>query len=445
VQLSSLAVRRSVVAAALAIIGVVQSVAAQPAVQPQRPRRGILGAPRPSNPNGIGSVLTISAALNGGWENSLAPEFTPVFAPRPEAGSFYGSGSGTLNYRLGGNGWSFATSSQTSANGFSTIGSEPLISSTLNMSGSSPLGRNSQLNLSAGLGYRPTFMMAAQALAAGQTDPSVADPSGGVTRTNSLGIHSTVGVGHSWTQRHQTSMGYTFSRQQFTNGAMLDTDGHAATVSHSWGFARRTGVSVAYSYSMHNSEGTSLEDAVGHHTLNAGMNFAIGLSRLRQVAVGLGGGASYVRGNASTGGQYGQVSPSGYASAGLNLWRGWGISTSYRRSASVLTGISRVAFMTDNATLSAGGSVGGLFAASVSAAYSSGSATGSDSGGYEGIAGIAQLNFAFSRCCSVVTSYSHFEHNIRRLSTVPTGFPTRFARDFFRVGLSVQLPLYGNF
>ena len=82
---------------------------------------------------------------------------------------------------------------------------------------------------------------------------------------------------------------------------------------------------------------------------------------------------------------------------------------------------------------------------SITGTYSDGKAHEGDTGSFSSLGGTAQIQYAVSRCCSLVTSYSYYEHRILDVAAVPTGFPSDFTRNAVRFGMTVWLPLYGTF
>jgi hypothetical protein len=261
---------------------------------------------------------------------------------------------------------------------------------------------------------------------------------------NSVRVTSSTGLSQSWTGRQQTNLGFTFSRQHFISGQLQDSEASGLSVSHGWALARSAGVSLSYAYNRYHPELVSRDNGLSSHGANLGGYLALPISRTRHVTLRGGVGAIYLRAAADGDGEL-QLAPSGAGSVRLDIGRTWVVSADYWRAAQFLDGVSQTAFVTDSASLSLAGSLGGPFATRLSAILFNGDTPGRDTLTYQGLAAVAQVDVALARCCSAVTSYTHYQHNVRGLSVVPAGFPTRFERDFLRVGMSVQLPLYGNF
>jgi hypothetical protein len=110
----------------------------------------------------------------------------------------------------------------------------------------------------------------------------------------------------------------------------------------------------------------------------------------------------------------------------------------------MLDGVVFDTFLTDALSTTVGGDVGGGVSVAVSSALAIGQAQKSDNASYDSVMGTAQLEYEVADWCTVVSSYTYYHHHLRDAQAVASGFPMLFDRNSIRVGLSINLPIYGN-
>jgi hypothetical protein len=219
-----------------------------------------------------------------------------------------------------------------------------------------------------------------------------------------------------------------------------------AAADHLWKFNRTTGVTALYEYTDQRLlQETGLARPTRTHRGEVGLSMLRSLSRNRALSWTVGGGATHTEAISSTLlTPYSFVAPSGSASVRLDLNRTWGVSADYRRSVTMLDGVVFDTFLTDALSTTVGGDVGGGVSVAVSSALAIGQAQKSDNASYDSVMGTAQLEYEVADWCTVVSSYTYYHHHLRDAQAVASGFPMLFDRNSIRVGLSINLPIYGN-
>jgi hypothetical protein len=253
-------------------------------------------------------------------------------------------------------------------------------------------------------------------------------------------------LNHRWTPRRQTTAGYSYSRNDFVGGGGFDTVMHGARADYTHSLTRTAGLRANYGFSQ-----TEMIDAGGNvrpvdnHTIEGGFTYDRRVSPTRQISFAASGGATYVStivGFTAIDRQYWM--PSGSASARVDLGRAWALYGDYRRSLTVLDGISFEAFFTDAASARLGGLIGSRLELVLSAAYANGQAGEgvNEVGHYRSVTSGAQVRYAINRTLAALVNYQHYEYRLSDVTTVG-GFPPQLDRNALRFGLTVWLPLYG--
>jgi hypothetical protein len=439
-----------VVAGGLVLAPMAFPVYAQVIERPPRSTAGFFGGGRPLHPNVTQTETTLSLSLLGGWEDNVAPpgRDVPVGRSGTEQSGFTGAATGLLNFRRGRASRSFETRGRVFVNAYRNLGVDPLIGGELAVQGSSSLGRNTDISARGSARYVPTFALGSFDAIANQVDSGLVqdlNPSSGALLMRSRNLDFSLDLRRHWSVRHRTTAGYTQSKEDHLEGTSLNSRHQTAMLGHSWDFSRPAGISVSYRYSNQ-----KIEEAIGERPLQSndvevGMNLRKVLSRTRRVLVTAGSGLTHTRSVSAVNRlEFDYVVPLYFGSVRLDVGRTWAVSGDYRRTVSMLEGVSLQVFVTDAASLTIGGNVGRLLI-SASGAYSNGDGRENERGSYESMAGTLQVQYPVSRCCSFVTSYNYYTHRVKDLLAISPGFPSRFDRNSIRFGMSIGLPLYGTF
>jgi hypothetical protein len=140
--------------------------------------------------------------------------------------------------------------------------------------------------------------------------------------------------------------------------------------------------------------------------------------------------------------------PSAYGSIRIDFGRSWSVSSDYRRSLTVLEGITPSSYVTHTALVSAGGFIGSRLENVWSIGYSNGQTGGAEAvtnpGKYDSYTGAAQLRLGLSRWWSALVSFNRNQYTLYG-SAQRVGLASRLHRNAVRVGFSWTLPLYGAY
>jgi hypothetical protein len=139
------------------------------------------------------------------------------------------------------------------------------------------------------------------------------------------------------------------------------------------------------------------------------------------------------------------VTPSAFVGTRLDLGRTWAVAFDAHRDVTMLDALSPQSFVNEVVSLQLGGRLARSWLLALNGSWSEGKAHQGDLGSFEAGNGSAQVQYNLTRCCSVVGGYTFYTHRLRDIEAVPAGFPRRFERNAVSVGISIFLPLYGQF
>jgi hypothetical protein len=231
-----------------------------------------------------------------------------------------------------------------------------------------------------------------------------------------------------------------------TNPRPTNSRSHGELVTHSWEVRRPFSLLLGYRYSNETSQVSQQpEHPTESHLATLGLEWRKRLSPRRTISFSGGSGAMHVQTISTVEDRpLDYVAPAIFGRARLDLARTWSISADARRDVTVLEGVTRQSFLTDMVSLWLGGYVGRTWAVAVNGSMSRGAPHEGESGAYQATTGTAQVQYAFSSCCSLIGNYTYYSHLLLDLASVPLGFPRRYERNALRVGMTLGLPLYGR-
>jgi hypothetical protein len=435
-----------------ALVLLVASVTAADAQVIQRPPRstgGLFGGRQPADPNRTRQELTFTFDVLGGYDDNLSPDggnATPdPLAPRRSGTT--ATVSGGLDYRRGRATRSIEASGRSVVATYRNVGVRPLIGARGTVRAFAQFFEKTTVTGWGEADYSPTFMFGSFTPPGTDAAAPPPDPTGGVTEIRSVNGSGGVSLMQAWNARQVTNTSYTYSRMRSSGLGEMDTRDQTAVLGHSWNFLRNVGLEGSYSLSSQSGGNVTLGSRpLDTHTGSLGLEVRVPISRTRRMTFSGNAGATRVQTLSSTDNlpiEY--VTPSGGGSARLDLGRTWALSADANRSVTMLEGLTLQSFVTTAVSVWTGGTIGTRASVSITGTYSEGTAHEGDTGSFSSIGGTAQLQYAVSRCCSMVTSYSYYEHKLLEVAAVPLGFPRNFERNAVRVGMTVWLPLFGTF
>lgn len=439
--------------AALLCAAASTSAAAQVLERPQRSAGGLFGGPRPSNPNDAQHQLSATLDLLGGWDDNLSAaaggDGVSADPLAPAASGSTGVATADLRYRYGITTRFVEATARGYMNTFRRLQVRPMYGGEVAFRGSTSVGARAQLTGAVSGQYQPTFQLGEVAASdfevqSGAVSP--ADPTAGVSETRSSNFGATSIFSYTWSPRHSTNAGYGYSQQLVTTGFQVNTRSTQLSVEHSWNLQQASAILLSYEFSGHTTDdGIGLAQVVDSHNAQLGLRVRKRLSPTRTIAFSGGAGAMNVQSGATdTTDGYAYVAPSMFGGARLDLGRTWAVSADLRRDIRVIE-LTRQSFLTDMLSLWLGGTVGRKWVVALTGSMSRGRSHEGEVGSFDSLNGTAQIQYAVSRCCSLLTSYSYYAHRLRDLASLPPGFPDRFDRNTVRAGVTVFLPLYGAF
>ena len=307
------------------------------------------------------------------------------------------------------------------------------------------LGRKQTLTVAQRVSYEPLFN-AVSFVANTQLpgiDPTV--PIAGLFERQSFNSSSLAAIDRRWSRRDSTRLTYSYAAQQFDNPYGENTL-HNLTAEYRRRMSR--GVRMRAGYGYVNGENT---DHLGimrpnlQHTVEGGPEIETALSRRRRLTLSLAGGAAYVDAIGSAGDAYQFWTPIASATATLDLSPRWNLAGGYRRSFSVLQGLTSDLYTTDTAELSVGGLLSArtdlrLFGSFANGLTPVASGVADD---FRIYGAAAQLRVALSATVATTVAYYFYKHRYSNPGALPAGFPAEYDRNAVRIGLTVWIPLAG--
>jgi len=430
-------------------------VEAQVIRRPPRSRGGLFGgADRPVDPNRTSSVIAMDVDLLGGWTDDVIDNERAVAEGTPRTSSGYnGVGSAALRFWRGREVRSFSMNARTHVTQYA--GEERLTGADGGVAFRSNIGDRTEVSGSGQVSFLPALTLSAFSSVQDLSTSGVVadrDPSRAAIELQSRGYSGSAGLSHRWSRTQQTAGTVEMHEQRFFGDSGIQSRfrnnrGQSANVTHEWGLTRTTGLTMAYRYwdqRVRREDGGTVP--VRTDGGEAGLTMRRQLSRTRALLLSGSGGVDHVGAfDAVNDVPYAYYALSGSGSVRLDLARSWGIAGDFRRRSTMLDGISLSSFITDTVSTTFGGNLTDSFGVAVSGALSSGKSPSRGPGSFSNRIGTVQLDYAIGSWGSVVTSYSYYVHHLRLEDETPLGFPTRLIRNAVRVGMSIQLPLYGNF
>jgi hypothetical protein len=440
VTMSSRAAVSLVVLVALAGRADAQIISAPDRSEADAPGDRRAPAPATQRRRGAEHQLSLTGDLLAGADDNLSPEegvsASPLLARRSgtlgtaAAAATYTRATATSNVRVTGN---------THVTNYSGIDIRALIGANAAVQASKTLWGSTTVAGTASTAYRPTFTFANLNSALTLESAATVNPTaGGVTETRSRNLDVIGSLTQNWSTRHRTTLTGVHSEDHFRAGN-ADAYSQGLDVAQAWELHRNVGVLGSYRNSQQRSrELTFRERTLDVQEFSAGVELRKRISRTRRLLVS--GGPTLTKVNTVSGVDDRPLeyfAPSGYVTARVDLFRTWALSTDWRREVTTIDGLVRQSFLTSYFALRTGGNIGRRWTAVAAASRADGRPHAGDVGSFEGAALTSQLQFAVSRCCSLVGSYSYYQHHLRDLRAVPAGLPRQFERNTAQIGMRV--------
>jgi len=445
--------RRLVAFAGLLLSLSAVSASAQVIEPPPRPYRGLFGGGPPPDPTRNRQDLVLNGSVMWGYDDSLVPPYggLPV-VPYPagttlnwDAGARYHIGTDARSLEVKGRGY---------MNAYSIEGVGPYSGGDQSVRGRTKFGRRTELEVAEDFRFDPYVTLGLFNTIQGFDIAATPDAhtSTAVTASRSKTFNGSVMVSEHWNRRTQSDFGLSYNKQD-VNGFALDRSAISPWVTFEHLMNRHLSVVAAYRGSDSEFQTfTGVKIPLQEHRVDGGLKYRRKLSATRQLSWSAGAGPQHVIfGEAGVDrGRYSDYwAPAGYGSIRFDFARSWSVAGDYRRTVTVLQGVTPFPFMTNSALATAGGFLNRWFELVFSAGYSDGQGgqalAGTIVGSYDGVALTAQGRFRLSRFWSAVTSYNHFRYYSDPAAAITLGVPRELQRNGVRVGVAWALPLVGQY
>jgi hypothetical protein len=412
---------------------------------PPRSLNGLFGGPRATTDRELSATINLTGSL----EDNVAPGdqevSTDPFLERRSGST--ASASGELRYRHGTATRSIESMGSGYVHSFRNIGVTPMYGGNAALAASTALGGRTTLGGGAYGSYQPSFMLTTTLGPLSGAEIPVLNPTTGVIDLRTSTLVGTSTVTYSWTPRQHTGLTYGYNRNRVFGGALTNSTSHEAGVSHGWDVSRPFGLQLSYRRSelRANSGGSPTRPTMNQSGM-VGIELRKRVSRTRTMQFNLNGGAMHVRTLSETDNRlFDYVTPSASAGVRLDMGRTWALAADANRDVSVIEAVTTQSFVTDSFSLRLGGRVATSWVLAFYGAWNQGKPHQGEFGSFEAGNGSAQVQYNVTSCCSVLVGYEFYTHRLRDINAVPAGFPSRFERNALVVGVSIFVPLYGQF
>ena len=403
--------------------------------------------------------LILTANVLGGYDDNLTASLgTGAGAvPTAPASGYTGFLDARLDYFRGTTLRSIRVGSGGSLRTYPGYLDSPAPGGLATIEGTTALGRKHTLRVSERVEYLPLFTAGVIGVSGvapppltGEGSPATAGalPSTGLFERQSWISDTAVSLERNWTRRDTTRVSYDYFTQRFTSDEYGDNHYNQATAEYRRRLERGVTLRTSYRYLDGN-----YSDYAGdtyprtEQTVEGGPDFVKMLHGQRRLWVSLGAGATWVEGvNTATHEPYDDWVPTASAAATFDLTNTWWLRGDYRRGFTVLQGLTDQLYSTDTASVRTGGplfartevAVGGSFADGRTNVASGASDT------FRVYGASLVLSTALTPTVAAFAGYFYYDHRYSNPAELPTGFPARYDRNAFRVGVTFFVPLVGT-
>ena len=390
----------------------------------------------------------MSLTVNSLWgynDNGDAQQNGALETFAPHEPGYTGFLSAAPRYRVGKQRHSFELGGRAYLNSLSNLGLVPSYGSEVYARLNTTLGQRHQMRVSQTASSMPFYVLGGfgplQAEIAGGLPNS--NPSNGYAFRRSWTNNSAVSLTSRWTPRNILAFSYSHDLHDFRDG-IGDTRSHQGFVDYTVGLGRRSSLRTMYRHGSMTQSQLGITRPITEDAAEFGYQYDRTYRQGRRWLLGFGAGATYVKTlGAQTSQPLAYTVPSGYGRTQFDIGGTWSIRADFRRAVSVLDGVSAQPFVTDAATTGIGGFMGSRTEMVLSGAYSRGGPPTGLEGEHKSYGATIQMRFMLTRLLSTVVSHTYYAYRLRGVTGLPAGFPDRMNRQAVRIGMTLQLPLYG--
>ncbi|MEO5821845.1 MAG: hypothetical protein ABIT71_15185 [Vicinamibacteraceae bacterium] len=435
-------------------------VEAQSPQQPRAPRgyRGLFGGTSVPDPTRTRQELTITTSLVAGYDDNLAAAaLGGSSTPNGQEGrdGYLGQGQLDLHYYRGKLERSFMFDGSAYGTGYGDLGVGFVKGGTMSVAGATKVRTRDSFRASQRVSFDPLFTLGALSVLDGLASPAPlpgSNTSTGLTEQRSWSTQTGLDYSLAASRRDTVNVSYGFVARRYPTGDDVpgNSDNHRAAVDLTHPFNRRVSFQTSYDYNYGRYQDADGIRPLTEHTISAGPQIEKVFSRTRRLQLTSSVGAQYVRTLGSVSLRRTPVdywSPFGEAAVQLDLSRAWDLTLNYRRGTTVLPEVTTESFVTDAFTFGLGGVVGSRLELDASAGLSTGT-TAAAAGGRaknQTLTWSSTARWAFNRRFAATLSYDYYEYEFTNTGDLPSTFPPGSSRNTIRAGVTIWLPLIGNY
>jgi hypothetical protein len=393
----------------------------------------------------------LTANLLGGYDDNLTAALGSGAGTAPDAmvSGATASADATLAYFRGNSLKSFRFDASGSLMGYPDNLENPAPGGSVGAEARTPMGRRFQLSLSQRAAYAPLFNVLSPGSGAGPLPPGVVQPSPttGLFERNSWSSSTGASLEGRWSRRDSTTLGYTYSVQQFTDDDYGDNWWHNITA----GYRRMltSQVKAGSDYRYRNGKYADADDFFRptiEHRIEGVAEFIGAPSRRRSYTLLVAAGAGYLKSVNTQGVRFDSWVPVGRARLTFDVSPTWLVEGGYQREFSLLQGVTDDVYATDTASLMTSGMLSRRVSLQIGATYSNWDTTAAsgvndDMNVYGASLGVRVL---LAKSLAANAGYYYYYHRYSNPGSLPAGFPAEYDRQAVRVGLAMFFPIAGS-
>jgi hypothetical protein len=251
-----------------------------------------------------------------------------------------------------------------------------------------------------------------------------------------------------WGGRNSTVFSYLFLAQKVTSGGSERNRYQQVSAEYRRELGRAGALNASYEYNAGEQTDSSNRTRPNkRQTLTGGPEFRRALSRTRYLSIMLDTGFTHVDTiDARSGARLEGWLPAAGAATSVDLSRTWWAGADYRRSFSMLQGLTGEFYSTDRVGVSTGGRLAPRMDLSVSATTSNGRVAvgGGASDTFRLFGTAVGGHVELTAMMALLVRYDHYRQDYSNPAALPIGFPAHYHRQAFSIGLTVWRSLTGS-
>jgi hypothetical protein len=279
-----------------------------------------------------------------------------------------------------------------------------------------------------------------------QLTPAAGFPSAALIERRSLATGNHVYLDREWSRLDKTVVSYSYVGQKIVEGDEGNNRYQRASAEYRRSVTRAATLLAFYQYTNgRQTDALDVSRPNRQNNITVGSEFTRPLSRSRRIWLKGTAGAAHVENVTTSNMPVEGWIPTANASTAIDLTRHWQVQADYFRGFSMLQGLTAEFYSTDRANLSVAGRLWSRAELVVGGSYMNGrialGSPGRDT--FDLYSADVALRVALTSMLAASARYLHYSQRYSNRAALPSGFPAKYDRDAFQVGLSWAVSLAG--